>query len=528
MSEKAPTVAVLGLGALGLVSMKNMLEEGFNVTGFDRNSYVGGLWHYNEENKNISVLPTTVTNGSKHRGSFTDFPFPDDTPDFPTASHMAKYLASYAEHFQVMPHVRLSTNIHRASWNEMKHKWEIEISPVGNEDQKTVQEFDKVIHALGPDQVPNIPKVAGIEKFKGDVQHSVTFKSADDYAGKRVLVVGFGNTAADVTGLLADVAEQVYVSHRHGAIVLPRWVDGKPVDHVRTYRKGWILGMMSRYTPGLWKKVMDSVIVGLRNRLYDLKPEWQLDPAPSFSQQRPIISDNLIDNLSSGRVISLPAIRHVCDGTTIEMTDGTVIEVDSIVWCTGYTVDYSMLGKSDPTIYDQKDACEMSNGRKMPRLYQNVISLQHPESLAFMGNLSFMNPAFLMFDLASMAVAQLWKGTSRLPSKAEMNRQVDEQFKWIANLSNNSRVTPGLTKGVDWLEWVDETAGLGMGANLGYGWQGWTFWLMDRELCSMVMDGLLLPFHYRLFNAGKRKPWAGARENIIKMNKELRAKNWYP
>ncbi|OAL71578.1 hypothetical protein A7D00_4483 [Trichophyton violaceum] len=528
MSEKAPTVAVLGLGALGLVSMKNLLEEGFNVTGFDRNSYVGGLWHYNEENKNISVLPTTVTNGSKHRGSFTDFPFPDDTPDFPTASHMAKYLASYAEHFQVMPHVRLSTNIHRASWNEMKHKWEIEISPVGNEDQKSVQEFDKVIHALGPDQVPNIPKVAGIEKFKGDVQHSVTFKSADEYSGKRVLVVGFGNTAADVTGLLADVAEKVYVSHRHGAIVLPRWVDGKPVDHVRTYRKGWILGMMSRYTPGLWKKVMDSVIVGLRNRLYDLKPEWQLDPAPSFSQQRPIISDNLIDNLSSGRVISLPPIRQVCDDTTIEMTDGTVIEVDSIVWCTGYTVDYSMLGKSDPTIYDQKDACEMSNGRKMPRLYQNVISLQHPESLAFMGNLSFMNPAFLMFDLASMAVAQLWKGTSRLPSKAEMNRQVDEQFKWIASLSNNSRVTPGLTKGVDWLEWVDEAAGLGMGANLGYGWQGWTFWLMDRELCNMVMDGLLLPFHYRLFNAGKRKPWAGARENITKMNKELRAKNWYP
>lgn len=46
------------------------------------------------------------------------------------------------------------------------------------------------------------------------------YKSADDYAGKRVLVVGFGNTAADVTGLLADVAEQVYVSHRHGAIVV--------------------------------------------------------------------------------------------------------------------------------------------------------------------------------------------------------------------------------------------------------------------------------------------------------------------
>ncbi|KAM5430099.1 putative flavin-containing monooxygenase [Microsporum canis] len=437
MSEKAPTVAVLGLGALGLVSTKNMLEEGFNITGFDRNSYVGGLWQYNEGNDNISVLPSTVTNGSKHRGSFTDFPFPDDTPDFPTANHMAKYLVSYAEHFRLMPHVCLNTTIHRVEWSETKRKWEIEVSSTGNEDQRTVREFDKVIHALGPDQVPNIPQVPGIEKFAGTVIHSVSFKKPDFWAGKRVLVVGFGNTSADISGLLADIAEKVYVSHRHGAIVLPRWVDGKPVDHVRTYRKGWMLGMMSRYTPALWKKLMDGVILALRNRLYDLKPEWRLDPAPSFSQQRPIVSDNLIDNLSSGRVISLPPIRRVCDGTAVEMTDGTIVQVDSIIWCTGYTVDYSLLGKSDPTIYDPKDSCEVANGRKMPRLYQNVISLQHPDSLAFMGNLSFMNPAFLMFDLASMAVAQIWKGTSRLPSKAEMNRQVDEQFRWIANLSNN-------------------------------------------------------------------------------------------
>ncbi|KAL1953846.1 hypothetical protein VTO42DRAFT_2106 [Malbranchea cinnamomea] len=530
MSEKAPTVAVLGLGALGLVSMKNMLEEGFDVTGFDRNSYVGGLWHFTEEN-NISVLQSTVANGSKHRGAFTDFPFPDDVPDFPTARDMANYLVSYAQHFDLMPHVCLNTMVHRVEWNEKKKKWEVEISHAKSRDERTVREFDKVIHALGPDQVPNIPQVPGIEKFAGHAIHSISFKKPDSWAGKRVLVVGFGNTAADVTGVLADVASKVYLSHRHGAIVLPRWVDGKPVDHVRTYRKGWILGLMSRYAPGLWKKVMDGVMLGLRNRLYDIKPEWRLDPAPSCNQQRPIVSDNLIDNLSSGRVISLHPIRQVHDGETVEMTDGTTVQVDAIIWCTGYTVDYSLLGKSDPTLYDDDavdGCCKAANGRKMPRLYQNVISLQHPESLAFMGNLSFMNPAFLMFDLASMALAQIWKGRSRLPSKMEMERQVDDQFRWVSNLARNGPVAPGLTRGVDWLEWADEAAGLGMAAHLGYGWQGWRFWARDREFCNMVMDGLLLPFHYRLFDVGKRKPWKDARQTIIKVNKELRAKNWYP
>ncbi|KAJ5521625.1 hypothetical protein N7527_005740, partial [Penicillium freii] len=524
-TEHFPRIAYK-MRALGLVAMKNMLEEGFNVTGFDRNPYVGGLWNYNE-GSTISVLQSTVCNGSKHRGCFTDFPFPDDTPDFPRATDMAKYLVSYAEHFGVMPHTRLSTDIHRAEYKEETNKWEVETSPVAG-GSRVVEQFDKVIYAMGPDQIPNIPKVPGIAKFKGDVTHSIGFKEPERWAGKRVLVVGFGNTAADIAGVLVGNAKHVYLSHRGGAIVLPRWVDGKPVDHVRTYRKALLLGLLSRYAPGLWKKTMDKVILGLRNRIYDLKPEWGLDPAPSFNQQRPIVSDNLVDNLSKEHITSVCPINGILDNKTVEFSNGTKVEVDSIIWCTGYTIDYSVLGKSNPTLYRETEGVPVTNGRKMPRLYQNVISLEHPESLAFMGNLSFMNPAFLMSDLASMALAQIWKGNSHLPSKEKMRRSVDEQHKWIASLANNGGVTPGLVNGVEWMEWVDQAAGLGLQENLGYGAKGWYFWLTDNKLCNMVMDGLLLPSHYRLFDAGKRKPWKEARESIIKVNQELREKNWYP
>jgi dimethylaniline monooxygenase (N-oxide forming) len=145
-----------------------------------------------------------------------------------------------------------------------------------------------------------------------------------------------------------------------------------------------------------------------------------------------------------------------------------------------------------------------------------------------MGNLSFMNPVFLLSDVASMALAQIWKGASRLPSKEEMNFQVNEQHKWIANLARNGPVSPGLVKGIDWMEWAEEAAGLGLAQNLGYGIKGWYFWLTDRTFCRMVMDGVLLPFHYRLFETGKRKSWEGARDAIIKVNKELVAKGWNP
>ena len=354
--------------------------------------------------------------------------------------------------------------------------------------------------------------------------------------------MGFGNTAADVAGVLVGVAQKVYLSHRSGAIVvrsfripeplqmiadliqLPRWIDGKPVDHIRTYRKGVFLEQLSRYAPGLWTSIMNSVILGLGNKLYKLRPEWRFDPAPSINQARPIISDNLVQNLVKGDIISLNPIRQFLGGKTVELTDGTHVEVDSIIWCTGYTVDYSILGKSSP-LPSRTNGIKSANGRAIPRLYQNILSLEHPESLAFMGNLSFMNPAFLMFDLATMALAQIWKGQSRLPSEADMRLAVDEQHRWIASLAQKCQVTPGLVKGADWLDWVDEAAGLRMKENLGYGIQGWKFWLKDREFCNTLMDGLLLPFHYRLFD-GKRKRWEGAREAIIKTNRELAERKW--
>lgn len=100
---------------------------------------------------------------------------PLDTPDFPTAADMAKYLVSYAEHFGLMRYARLKTNIHRAEWSEKKSKWEVETSPVGS-NGRVIEEFDKVIYAMGPDQIPNIPNIPGIEKFRGDTIHSICFK----------------------------------------------------------------------------------------------------------------------------------------------------------------------------------------------------------------------------------------------------------------------------------------------------------------------------------------------------------------
>jgi dimethylaniline monooxygenase (N-oxide forming) len=275
---------------------------------------------------------------------------------------------------------------------------------------------------------------------------------------------------------------------------------------------------------------MDSFIKNLMNKLYDLKPEWRFEPAPSVLASRPIVNDELINCLTDGTVISINGLSKVIDDYTVELEDGTQLKVDSIIFATGYTLNYSIVGDSDPTRKSTRQWANLpgSNNRQLPRLYQNIFSVEHPESLAFMGSLSFMNPAFLMFDLASMALTQLWKGNSQFPPRAEMEQAVDRHHEWMCSLAAKGSVSPGAVKGVDFSEWVDEVAGIGLREKLGYGFQGWWFWLKDREFCNVLMDGLLSPHVYRVFSGNKRQHWEGARDELLKINKELKAKNWEP
>ncbi|KAB5536172.1 flavin monooxygenase-like protein [Coniochaeta sp. 2T2.1] len=520
-----PTVAVVGLGALGLVALKNLLEEGFDAVGFDKNDYVGGLWHFQERSDQLTVMRSTLSNGSKQRGCFTDFPLPADAPDFVPAAALDQYLQDYAKHFGLMEHARLRTSFHGAKFHKDGQKWALSLStPESPEPHR--EYFDKVVFAMGTDQTPVTPEIEGIEKFKGFKQHSMGFKDPKVLAGKRVMVVGFGNTAADMATELAPIAEQVYLSHRHGAIILPRWVNGKPVDHVRTYRKYVILNLLSRYAPSLWEKTMNSVITGLVNKTFNLKPEWGFQPAPSITNQRPLVNDDLIPCLEDGSITSTTGIKRVIDDKTVETTDGKQYEVDALLFCTGFTVDYKAVGPdADPT-RDTTAAWERNpnyTGRSLPRLYQNIFSLEHPHSLAFIGHLSFMNPAFFMFDLATMAVAQLWKGASAFPPPAEMKKQVDDQHAWILELAKRGPVTPSVVRADDWMVWVESVICTGLPEYLGYTLKGWQLWLTDRKFCNMLMDGLLSPHAYRLF-PGKRKAWPGARDAIVAMNEDREAR----
>lgn len=145
-----PRVVVIGAGPLGLMAIKNLLEEGFDdVTCFEARPYVGGLWNYSDgdssSSSGLSVSEDTVFNSSRFRSAISDFPFPGDTDDYPTWRQMWRYLEAYADRFGLRPHIRLRTRV--TALGRAAGRWVVEVRPEGGEVRREV--FDRAIVANG-------------------------------------------------------------------------------------------------------------------------------------------------------------------------------------------------------------------------------------------------------------------------------------------------------------------------------------------------------------------------------------------
>lgn len=258
----------------------------------------------------------------------------------------------------------------------------------------------------------------------------------------------------------------------------------------------------------------------MQNEAFNLKPEWGLDNPPPFPHKLPIIGDGFYDLLVSEAVSLVPGLKRV-HASTVELTGGEILEVDIIIFAIGYNKSYSLLGPYDPSRnmpQAWKDA-QGSMGRPLPRLYQGIFSLDFPDSLAYSEHVGSTLSATINADIASMALAQVWLGTSKLPSIEEMERNADKQNKMAIAMAINGEIyDPATVDRLEWNLWADKAAGLGIQDRLGNGWKAWWLWLTDDRLYKTLLDGKFVPQVYRIFDEGKRKSWKDARESFLKFN----------
>lgn len=219
---------------------------------------------------------------------------------------------------------------------------------------------------------------------------------------------------------------------------------------------------------------------------------------------------------------------------TVVFKDGSEItDVDAIIFCCGYYHDLSLIkGEGNPAdveyttdSFEQlKQAKHHITNSQYQRLYHGILSERYPESLAVLGGLTTVRPTFVLYDLATMALASLWSGSYPLPSPRAMKREIDSHYNFVVRaLENGPMSFLGLRIDVrGTYKWLNATAGTGVIERLeGWGWEAWKFWWKNRTLFKYIMNGPNVPAVYRLFDMGRgRKPWDGARAAIEKVNEE--------
>lgn len=315
--------AVIGAGPMGLATARQLKKHGMEFVGFDGADDVGGLW--NIDGPRSTMYESAHLISSKRMTEFTEFPMADEVAEFPSHRDLKKYFGDYADHFGLREHYRLGAWVEKVERLD-DGRWQVTDSTGFSET------FDGVMIANGTLSEPNMPELPG--EFSGEFIHSAEYKSADVFAGKRVLLIGAGNSACDIAIDAVHRAKSVDMSVRRGYHFVPKYIFGKPADTV-----GGAIQLPRRL-----KQWVDSRILkwftGDAMRYGFPKPDHKLYEA------HPIVNSMVIYHMGHGDITVQQAITKV-DGNTVTFNDGQTGEYDMILACTGYLLHYPFIDKAE-------------------------------------------------------------------------------------------------------------------------------------------------------------------------------------
>ncbi|MBQ0760112.1 MAG: NAD(P)-binding domain-containing protein [Zhongshania sp.] len=312
--------AVIGAGPMGLATARNLKKYGIPFVGFELNADVGGLWDI--DNPHSTMYESAHLISSRHMTEYAEFPMKEGAP-YPHHSELRDYFRSYAKHFDLYENYRFNTRV--VNIVKSGNKWLLTSDKNGVEATDT---FDGVLIANGTLHKPNMPSLPGY--FDGKLIHSADYCSADIFDGKRVLVVGCGNSACDIAVDAVHRAKSVDLSVRRGYYFLPKFVAGRPVD---------TLGGKTPLPRPLKQKVDAAMI-----RMVVGKPSDYGLPDPDYKmyESHPVINSLVLHHLGHGDISPRGGIQDI-QGKRVIFSDDSSAEYDLILMATGYKLDYPFM-----------------------------------------------------------------------------------------------------------------------------------------------------------------------------------------
>lgn len=395
MTSKA---CIIGAGASGLAAAKTLAERGLAFDCFEMGSGIGGNWRYGNDNGRSAAYDSLHIDTSKDRMAYSDFPMPDEFPNYLHHSQVLEYFERYAARFDLVPKITFRTRVRHVE--PVEGGYEVTTESLDTA-AVTTAPYDSVLVCNGHHWSPKMPDFPGA--FDGEVLHSRDYRSPAGLEGKNVLVLGVGNSGVDIACDVAPVAARTLLASRRSAHVIPRHLLGRPTDK-------WTTPFSARL-PLSVQRALYRLIVWLsrgRQESYGMPV-----PPTKILTEHPTLSTELLPLVKAGRITPKPAVEAL-DGGEIVFADGSREPVDLFVCATGYRIDFPFL---DETL--------VSTDENRVALYGKVVHPDHP-GLYFIGLIQPLGAIMPLAELQAKWVAALLAGDIALPGVEEMRHAIAE------------------------------------------------------------------------------------------------------
>ncbi len=388
-----PRACVIGAGSSGIAAIKALADRGIPFDCFESSDRVGGNWVLGNRNGMSSAYSTLHINTSRERMQYADYPMPSSLPDFPRHDQIARYFDDYVEHFGLRERIVFQTSVEHAA-RGADGVWEVRLQ--GGEQRR----YDVLLVANGHHWDPRWPEPPLAGSFAGETIHSHEYRDPRQLQGRRVVVVGMGNSAMDIAVDASYHAAATTLVARSGVHVVPKYILGRPLD----------AGVRPTRIPFPW--MLAGMQLVLRATVGPMERYGLPRPNHRLGRTHPTVSTRILDRLAHGAITVKRGIRRL-DGHHVLYTDNTRAAADLIVCCTGYKVSFPFF---DPAFLSAPD--------NQLLLYKRIFAPTLP-GLYFVGFVQPWGAIMPIAELQGRLVGDHLLGEYALPSAAAMQRDID-------------------------------------------------------------------------------------------------------
>lgn len=329
--EPPTTYAVVGAGPMGLIAARALLRAGIDVEILERSSRVGGIWDL--DNPGSPMYETCHFITSKWLGGFLDYKMPDEYPIYPHWHLVRDYIRDFARDYGIESRIRFGQEVVKAVQVTVggADAWAVATA------DGTMRIYRGIVYAGGQQWKPYRPTFEGEDAFQGEIRTSNTYKNPAEFTGKKVVIVGAGNSGVDIAVDAAEYAETAYLSMRRAYHFMPKQLFGVPTPDLLAGKVAF------PKLPGIDRELQGAEAIDLAvATVGDLTKYGLPQPTQPLGTTQPIVSDLALHCFSHGTLRAKPNIARFRE-TSVEFADGTTEPVDLVLFATGYDIDIPWL-----------------------------------------------------------------------------------------------------------------------------------------------------------------------------------------